>query len=88
MNFFLRIGMLCLIFALATCESNFDSGNNDINRSYEVMIGLFALERFDELDKRYVESAPVTQVTWDTYDEGDEFDYKGYTWTILMKVSH
>ena len=52
------------------------------------MVGLFALERFDDSNKRYVESAPVTQGTCDTFDEGDKFDYEGYTWTILMKVSN
>ena len=52
------------------------------------MVGSFALERFDDSSKRYVESASVTQGTWDTFDEGDKFDYQGYTWTILMKVSN
>ena len=60
----------------------------DVNRSNEDLVGLFALERFDDSNKRYVESAPVTQGTWDTFDEGDKFDYQGYTWTILMKVSN
>ena len=77
-----------LFLTFASCEPSSDGNNSDVNRNYEEVVGLFALQRFDELNKRYVESAPVNQGTWDTYDEGDKFDYKGYSWTILMKVSH
>ena len=76
-----------LYLIITSCEPSSDL-NNDVNRSNEEVVGLFALERFDDSNKRYVESAPVTQGTWDTFDEGDKFDYEGYTWTILMKVSN
>ena len=80
--------LFSLLFLIITsCEPSSDL-NNDVNRSNEEVVGLFALERFDDSNKRYVESAPVTQGTWDTFDEGDKFDYKRYTWTILMKVSN
>tara|TARA_B100001057_G_scaffold183585_1_gene184264 strand:- start:240 stop:500 length:261 start_codon:yes stop_codon:yes gene_type:complete len=80
------LSLLFLIFA--SCEPSSDENNNDVNRSNDKVVGLFALERFDDSNKRYVESAPVTQGTWDTFDEGDKFDYEGYSWTILMKVSN
>jgi hypothetical protein len=82
--------LLSLLFLIITsCETSSDGNkNNGLNRSNEEVVGLFALERFDDLNKRYVESAPVTQGTWDTFDEGDKFDFEGYTWTILMKVSN
>tara|TARA_B100000902_G_scaffold356373_1_gene369996 strand:- start:2487 stop:2750 length:264 start_codon:yes stop_codon:yes gene_type:complete len=82
--------LLSLLFLIITsCEPSSDGNkNNGLNRSNEQVVGLFALERFDDLNKRYVESAPVTQGTWDTFDEGDKFDFEGYTWTILMKVSN
>ena len=80
------LSLLFLIFA--SCEPSSDGNNNDVNRSNEEVVGLFALERFDESNKRYIESAPVTQGMWDTFDEGDKFDYEGYTWTILMKVNN
>ena len=80
------LSLLFLIFS--SCEPSSYGNNNDVNRSNEKVVGLFALERFDNSNKRYVESAPVTQGTWDTFDEGDKFDYDGHTWTILMKVSN
>ena len=79
---------LALLITVTSCEPSSDGNNNDVNRSNEIVVGSFALERFDNSSKRYVESAPVTQGTWDTFDEGDKFDYQGYTWTILMKVSN
>ena len=83
-----KLLMPLLFLMFASCEPSSDGNNSGVNRNYEEVVGLFALQRFDDLNKRYVESAPVTQGTWDTYDEGDKFDYKGYSWTILMKVSH
>lgn len=81
--------LFSLLFLIITsCEPSSGLNNNDMNRSNEEVVGLFALERFDDSNKRYVESAPVTQGTWDTFEEGDKFDYRGYTWTILMKVSN
>jgi len=80
--------MPLLFLTFASCEPYSDGNNNDVNRNNEEVVGLFALQRFDESNTRYIESAPVTQGTWDTYDEGDKFDYKGYSWTILMKVSN
>lgn len=79
---------LALLITFTSCEPSSDGNNNDVNRSNEIVVGSFALERFDDSSKRYVESAPVNQGTWDTFDEGDKFDYQGYTWTILMKVSN
>ena len=79
---------LALLITFTSCEPSSDGNNNDVNRSNEIVVGSFALERFDDSSKRYVESAPVTQGTWYTFDEGDKFNYQGYTWTILMKVSN
>ena len=77
---------LCLLFC--GCESKTDINTDDSEISNELIVGLFALQRYDELNRRYVESVSVTQGTWDTYSEGDNFNYKGYVWTILMKVQN
>ena len=45
------------------------------------------MERFDESNKRFTESVQVTKGTWDTYDEGDDFEFNGFTWKIRMKIS-
>jgi hypothetical protein len=79
---------LALLITFTSCEPSSDGNKNVVNRSNEIVVGSFALERFDDSSKRYVESAPVTQGAWDTFDEGDKYDYQGYTWTILMKVSN
>jgi hypothetical protein len=79
---------LALLITFTSCEPSSDGNNNDVNRSNEIVVRPFALERFDDSSKRYVESALVTQGTSDTFDEGDKFDYQGYTWTIRMKVSN
>lgn len=84
----ISIVFLCLFFCSVSCESNSDGNINESEKSNELIVGLFALQRYDELNKRYVESVSVTQGTWDTYSEGDNFNYKGYVWTILMKVQN
>lgn len=53
----------------------------------KIIVGTFALERFDESNKRFTESVQVSKGTWDTYDEGDDFEFNGFTWKIRMKVS-
>ena len=53
----------------------------------KVIVGTFALERFDESNKTFTESVQVSKGTWVTYDEGDDFEFNGFTWKIRMKVS-
>tara|TARA_B100001029_G_C14913689_1_gene367972 strand:- start:406 stop:672 length:267 start_codon:yes stop_codon:yes gene_type:complete len=81
----LLILFLSIIYTYS-CELNSYSQNNESQLVNEIIVGTFALERFDSSNKRHIESVQVTQGTWDTYNEGDEFEYDENTWIITMKV--
>ena len=85
-----KIFLISLIFSLINfqgCEILISEDRIENNINNKVIVGTFALERFDELNKRFTESVQVTKGTWDTYDEGDDFEFNGFTWKIRMKVS-
>ena len=69
------------------CEILTSEDRTENNINDKVIVGTFALERFDESNKRFTESVQVTKGTWDTYDEGDDFEFNGFTWKIRMKIS-
>ena len=74
-------------FLISSCTTNSQNENVDIEIQNELIVGIFALERFDETNKRILESIQVNKGTWSTYKEGDNFEYEGFTWVIIMKVS-
>ena len=85
-----KILLTTLLFSLVSFQSceNFTSEDRiENNMNDKVIVGTFALERFDDNNKRFTESVQVTKGTWDTYEEGDDFVFNGFTWKIRMKVS-
>ena len=85
-----KISLIALLFFLInfqSCEILTSENGIDNNMNDKVIVGTFALERFDESNKRFTESVQVTKGTWDTYDEGDDFEFNGFTWKIRMKIS-
>ena len=85
-----KILLTTLLFSLVSFQSceNFTSEDRiENNMNDKVIVGTFALERFDDSNKRFTESVQVTKGTWDTYEEGDDFEFNGFTWKIRMKVS-
>tara|TARA_Y100000022_G_scaffold199628_1_gene212556 strand:- start:698 stop:964 length:267 start_codon:yes stop_codon:yes gene_type:complete len=85
-----NILLTSLIFSFInfqSCEILTTDDRTENNMIDKVIVGTFALERFDESNKRFTESVQVSKGTWDTYDEGDDFQFNGFTWKIRMKVS-
>ena len=85
-----NILLTSLIFSFInfqSCEILTTEDRTENNMIDKIIVGTFALERFDESNKRFTESVQVSKGTWDTYDEGDDFEFNGFTWKIRMKVS-
>ena len=83
----LLIVLLFSLIVFQNCEILTTENRIENNMNNEIIVGTFALERFDDSNKRFTESVQVTKGTWDTYEEGDDFEFNGFTWKIRMKVS-
>jgi len=83
----LLIVLLFSLIVFQNCEILTTENRIENNMNNEIIVGTFALERFDDNNKRFTESVQVTKGTWDTYEEGDDFEFNGFTWKIRMKVS-
>lgn len=62
-----------------SCEILATEDITENNMIDKVIVGTFAMERFDESNKRFTESVQVSKGTWYTYDVGDDFEFNSFT---------